>query len=171
MNASPKPLEAQSASNPGQPMPTSPASPAAGSSPKKILVVDDSLVILKVLGIKLKSAGYTVLTATDGASGISLARQERPDLVLLDISFPPDVAHGGGVRWDAFTIIAWLKRTEEVTNVPIIVITAGDPAKFKNRALAAGAVAFFQKPLDHDQLIGTIHQILGGPTPTAPQSA
>ena len=150
-------------------MPASPASPAAASRPKKILVVDDSLVILKVLGIKLKSAGYTVLTATDGASGINSARQERPDLVLLDISFPPDVAHGGGVRWDAFTIMAWLKRMEEVANTPIIVITSGDPAKFKDRALAAGAVAFFQKPLDHDQLIGTIYQILGGPTLTTPQ--
>jgi two-component system cell cycle response regulator len=132
-------------------------------TPKKILVVDDSLLILKVLDLKLKSAGYAVLTAPDGATAINVARQEKPDLILLDISFPPDVAHGGGVRWDAFTIMAWMKRVEETARIPVIVITSSDPAQVKAKAMAAGAVAFFQKPINHDELLAAIGNALGEP--------
>jgi CheY-like chemotaxis protein len=139
-------------------------------TPKKILVVDDSLVILKVLALKLKAAGYAVLTAPDGGSAISLVRQERPDLLLLDISFPPDVGHGGGVRWDGFTIMAWMKRMEETATTRIIVITSSDPAKVKDKAMAAGAVAFFQKPINHDELLATIRAVLGEPPPEPPRT-
>src|SRR5438874_6015269 len=79
-------------------------------NPKKILIVDDSTIILKALSMKLKLAGYAVLTAQDGAEAVSLARREQPNLILLDISFPPDVAHGGGVAWDGFLIMNWLLR-------------------------------------------------------------
>jgi two-component system cell cycle response regulator len=135
---------------------------------KKILVVDDSLVILKVLEFKLKSAGYSVLTAPDGAAAIGLARQEKPDLIVLDISFPPDVAHGGGVRWDGFSIMAWMKRSEETARTPVIVITASDPAKVKEKVLAAGAAGFFHKPINHDELLAAIRAALGEPQTAAP---
>ena len=147
------------------PMTLSSSSQAAATHPKKILVVDDSLVILKVLSVKLNSAGYTVLTAADGASAISTVRKERPDLILLDVMFPPDVAHGGGVRWDAFTIMSWIKRIEEAAHTPIIVITSGDPASLKDRCLAAGAAAFFQKPINYDELVATIRRVLGETSP------
>jgi len=128
---------------------------------KKILVVDDSPVILAALSIKLKTNGYDVLTALDGSSAVSNARQEKPDLILLDISFPPDVAHGGGVPWDGFLIMNWLRRLEEARNIPIIVITGGDPVKFKDRAIAAGATSFFHKPFENDELLAMISQVLG----------
>jgi DNA-binding response OmpR family regulator len=130
---------------------------------KKILVVDDNQVILKALSIKLESAGYRVFRAVDGSEGVSAARREKPDLIILDISFPPDVSHGGGVPWDGFLIIEWLHRMDEAKNTPIIVITGGDPAKYKERSLAAGAVAFFQKPINHQELIATIHNTLQAP--------
>src|SRR5436190_5344991 len=100
-------------------------------NPKKILVVDDSTIILKALSMKLKTAGYAVLTAQDGSEAVSLARRERPDLILLDISFPPDVGHGGGVPWDGFLIMGWLRRMDELKNVPIVIITGADPEKYK----------------------------------------
>src|SRR5690242_5558332 len=85
-----------------------PSSPAAASQScppalpkrKRILVVDDNKVILKAMAMKLKSSGYEVLMAEDGSEAVSTARQQKPDLILLDINFPPDVAHGGGVAWD-----------------------------------------------------------------------
>ena len=95
------------------------------------------------------------------AAAVSAVRQEKPDLILLDLSFPPDVAHGGGVAWDGFLIMNWLQRLEEAKNIPIIVITGGDPAKCKDRALAAGAADFFHKPIDNDELLAVIRQTLG----------
>ena len=128
---------------------------------KKILVVDDSPLILKMMSMKLTQNGYDVVTAEDGGGAVSAVRQEKPDLILLDISFPPDVAHGGGVAWDGFLIMNWLQRMEEARQIPIIVITGGDPAKYKDRALAAGAASFFHKPIDNDSLLAVIRQILG----------
>jgi len=130
-------------------------------SRKKILVVDDNQVILRTMSMKLTSEGYDVVTAEDGSEAVSAVRRERPDLILLDISFPPDVAHGGGLAWDGFLIMEWLRRLDEGKNVPIIVITGGDPVKYKDRALAAGAVSFFHKPIDNDELLAIVAQTLG----------
>ena len=133
---------------------------------KRILVVDDDRVILKSLTIKLNARGYDVTTASDGGSALSAVRTQPPDLILLDISFPPDVGHGGGVSWDGFLIMTWFKRMEEATHIPIIIITGGDPAKYEERARKIGATAFFHKPIDHDELFDVISKGLGE-TPAA----
>ena len=128
---------------------------------KSILVVDDNHVILKTLSMKLTGCGYDVFTAEDGAEAVSTVRRSKPDLILLDLSFPPDVAHGGGVPWDGFMIMNWLRRLEESKGIPIIVVTGGDPGKYKDRALAAGAVSFFHKPVNSDDLLTVIRTTLG----------
>jgi two-component system chemotaxis response regulator CheY len=124
---------------------------------KKILIVDDDAVIIKTTSAKLKSHGYQVVAAVDAAEAVSAVRQEKPDLILLDISFPPDV---GSVDWDGFKIMAWLQRMDEGRNIPVIVITSGDPAKYEERSLTDGAAAFFHKPIQHDELLTVIAQIL-----------
>ena len=58
-------------------------------------------------------------------------------------------------------MIDWFRRMDEVKNIPIIIITGTDDAKYKDRALAAGAAAFFHKPINNDELLATIHKILG----------
>jgi CheY-like chemotaxis protein len=125
---------------------------------KKILVVDDNEIILKTISLRLQGAGYEVVTALDGSEAVSAARKEAPDLVLLDISFPPDV---GGVEWDGFRIMEWFRRMENVKKVPVIIITGGEVANNKERAIAGGAVAFFNKPIDHDDLLKVIRATLG----------
>ena|SRR2546425_6579289 len=142
------------------PVQVSVTSPQITMNRKKILVVDDNAIILKTLTMKLQASGYDVLTAEDGAVAVSTARQERPDVILLDITFPPDVAHGGGVPWDGFLIMGWLKRMEEAKNIPIIVITGGRPEEYKARSIAAGAVGFVQKPINFDELLTAIRQAL-----------
>jgi DNA-binding response OmpR family regulator len=127
---------------------------------KKILVVDDDLVILKTISMKLTANGYEACTADDGAGAVSTVRRCKPDLILLDLSFPPDVAHGGGVAWDGFLIMDWLRRLDEAKGIPIIIITGGDPVKYKDRALAAGAVHFFHKPINSDELLTVIRKTL-----------
>jgi CheY-like chemotaxis protein len=129
-------------------------------SRKKVLVVDDNVIILKTMSMKLTASGYDVITAEDGGEAVSSVRREKPDLILLDLSFPPDVAHGGGVAWDGFLIMSWLQRLDEAKDIPIIVITGGDPAKFKDRALAAGAASFFHKPINNDELLAVIAETL-----------
>src|SRR6185503_6874585 len=141
---------------------------AASTNPKpdagrrrKILVVDDNAVMLKVFSLKLKANGYDVSTAMDGSEAISMVRKEKPDLILVDVSFPPDVGHGGGVPWDGFLIMDWVRRIDEAKHIPFIVITGGDPVKYEKRSRDAGAVAFFRKPIDHEGLISVIRRTFG----------
>ena len=132
---------------------------SASGRPKKILVVDDNEIILKTVSLKLQGAGYQVITALDGSEAVAAARRETPDLILLDISFPPDV---GGVEWDGFRIMEWFHRLEAAKKVPVIIITGGEDSKNKERAVASGAVAFFHKPIDHDDLLKVIRASLTG---------
>ena len=126
----------------------------------KILIVDDSPIILKTFSNKLHTCGYETLTAQDGGTAVNLARQQKPDLIILDINFRPDVGHGGGVAWDGFLIIGWLRRMEEAKDTPVIIITGADAAKYKQRALAAGAVDFLHKPVDPDELVAAVRRAL-----------
>ena len=111
--------------------------------------------------MKLRSSGFEVITAQDGAGAVSLARANRPDLILLDINFPPDVSHGGGVFWDGLLIMGWLRRIEETKTTPIIVITGEDANRYRERSLAAGASAFLAKPIRPDQLLALVRRALG----------
>lgn len=133
----------------------------ASYSAKKILVVDDDPVIQKALSWDLQRNGYEVLTAFDGPEAFTLVRREKPDLILLDVFFPPDIFQSGNT-WDAFLIIQWLQRLEEARDrrIPVIVISGADPQDFRDRCLAAGAVACFQKPIPMPQLLLAIRQNL-----------
>jgi CheY-like chemotaxis protein len=126
---------------------------------KKILVVDDDEHILKALSENLQGAGYQVFTALDGAAAVATARKENPDLILLDIRFPPDV---DGVAWDGFRIMDWFHRLDSAKRIPIIIITGSVELKNKERAAKSGAVAFFHKPFDQDDLLKVIRSVLGG---------
>ena len=145
---------------PSNPISVPKPAPATG---KKILIVDDSVIILKTLTTKLRAAGYQVFTAIDGSEAVSTVRRDRPDLILLDINFPPDVSHGGGVAWDGFLIMNWLRRMEEAISTPIIIISSTDPAASKERCAAVGVSGFFKKPLNSEDLLNAISEILGVP--------
>lgn len=126
----------------------------------KILIVDDNPVVLKAFELKLSALGFTILTASDGGSAVTIARNERPDLIILDLNFPPDVG-SSGLQWTGFKIMQWLQRFQDVAVIPVIIITSDDPAEFKEKALAAGAFAFFQKPINQEELLLTIYRALG----------
>lgn len=128
---------------------------------KRVLVVDDNFVDAKVLSNRLKAEGYEVLLAQDGAAAVSTARKQKLDLILLDVLYPPDVANGGGVSWDGFLILNWLRRMDEAKNVPVIFVTGADPAKYRQRAIQAGAANFFSKPVKVDELLTAVKMLLG----------
>ena len=126
---------------------------------KKILVVDDNKIILKAVSMVLQSNGYEVITAADGAAVVSIVDREIPDLILLDLLFPPD-AMDVGMHWDGFAIMRWLRNMSEAKDVPIIIISGAEPAKYEASSLSAGARAFLRKPLDMDELVATVRTVL-----------
>ena len=134
-------------------------SPAPAQA-KKILIVDDNEIVIKTITLKLQGAGYRVVAAMDGSEAVAAARREIPDLILLDISFPPDV---GSVEWDGFRIMEWFQRLENSRKIPIIIITGSEDPRMKERATSAGAVAYFQKPLEHDFLLKVVRSTIGDP--------
>ena len=118
---------------------------------KKILIVDDEQDLLEIMNERLRASGYQVATAGDGVSAISVAQREKPDLILLDIGLPAG---------DGFSVIRRVKSLGPIALTPIIVITALDALTNKERALEAGAKAFFQKPIDIDGLLAAIEEAL-----------
>jgi DNA-binding response OmpR family regulator len=132
---------------------------------KVILVVDDSLVFQKAMLMKLRAHGYDVMTAEDGSAALAAIRRLQPDLILLDINFPPDVGHGGGIGWDGFLILRWLRRTREAVDVPVIAVTGGDLDLYRENCKEAGILDLLAKPLDEELLVTKIRAVLKQPEP------
>ena len=89
----------------------------------------------------------------------STAEEQKAELIILDINFPA----GGSMEWSGFTILQWLRRFPELANIPVIFITGAESAKFKERALAVGAIAFFEKPVDFNELLKVMVETLSRP--------
>jgi DNA-binding response OmpR family regulator len=119
---------------------------------KKILLVDDDKDLLRGLNFRLRAHGYETVIATDGYSAISVAQKEKPDLMILDIGLPVG---------DGFTVMERVGRSHSLGLIPIIILTARDLKINKERALKAGAVAFFQKPADNEELLAAIKKATG----------
>jgi CheY-like chemotaxis protein len=126
----------------------------------KILVVDDDPVFTKGMSNRLHREGYEVMVASDGSEAVSALRQGKPDLILLDILFDPDVGHGGGVSWDGFLIMEWLRRMGGIGDTPVVFVTASDASEYAERARKAGALGLFQKTRETLELIDLIHRVL-----------
>jgi two-component system cell cycle response regulator DivK len=131
--------------------------PAGIGKGRKILVVDDNLIVLKAF--ELKACGFEVLTCAEGAAAVSVARQQQPDLIVLDINFPPDVG-SSGLAWDGFSIMQWMRRFQEASKIPVIIISSSEASKFKEKSLTAGATAFFQKPINYDEFLLAVHRAM-----------
>jgi DNA-binding response OmpR family regulator len=118
----------------------------------KILIIEDDADQLIGLKLRLQAYGYTVVHATDAVSAVRVARQELPDLILLDIGLPAG---------DGFVVMQRLHNLVDVAHVPIIIVSARDPEHHAERALNAGAYCYFQKPVDNRDLLDAIEDALG----------
>lgn len=128
---------------------------------KRILIADDSLTVLTALEHKLNAAGYEVHCASDGSEAVTLAGRIRPDLVIIDVNFPPDISQGG-VDWNGFKIVEWMQRTGALGLAPAIIITTDEVEKHRDAAVAVGATALFQKPISLPVLLETVKDCLQG---------
>lgn len=137
----------------------------------RILIADHDRGQVHTLSNRLTAEGYEVLQAVDGAETVSTVRNQHPDLVLLNTTFPPDVSHGGGAFTDAFLIMAWLQRMEEAAGIRIILMSDEDTPDLQRRAKAAGAMGFFPKPVNQEALLGVLQRMFGGIQQEAPSEA
>ena len=119
---------------------------------KKILIIDDDQHLLLGLAARLKANGYGVISATDAISAVTVARKEAPDLVILDLGLPAG---------DGFLVLERMRGLTDLVATPVIVLSARDPLNNKQRALDAGAVAFFQKPPENHSFLSAVRQALG----------
>ena len=115
----------------------------------KILVVDDEQDIAKALKVRLKANGYNVVLAYDSVQAFTVANQEKPDLIILDIMIP-----GGG----GFVVAERLKQSNATHHIPIIFLTGISGGE--ERAHKVGASGYVMKPYHPDELLETIHRAL-----------
>lgn len=113
----------------------------------KILVVDDDPDLVRALRVRLRANNYEITTAGDGYSAIASAHKERPDLIILDLGLPAG---------DGFSVLDRLQKSDPLSAVPVIVLSARDPQANEEKALRAGAAAYFQKPADNEELLNII---------------
>jgi len=123
-------------------------------------VVDHKPVIQRTVYFAPRDQGYTFQMARENTEALRIVRKERPDLILLDIHFPPDASVGGGGVRDGFWALDWMRRMDELNGVPIVIISGDDPATASPQARAAGADAYLHKPINKDELALIVAELL-----------
>ena len=123
----------------------------------RILIVEDNELNMKLLNDILEAHGYDILKSSQGVEAIELARQERPDVILLDIQLP-DIS--------GLEVSRRLKADPETSGIPIIAVTAFAMAGDEKRALDAGCDGYVTKPIMLREFLEMLRQF--GPAPRVP---
>jgi two-component system, cell cycle response regulator DivK len=118
----------------------------------KILLVEDNDMNRDMLSRRLERKGYEILIAVDGKEGVEIAQNQRPDLILMDMSLP--VMDG----WEA---TRQLKANPEMRHIPVIALTAHAMSGDKEKALEAGCDDYDTKPVELPRLLEKIEALLG----------
>jgi len=124
---------------------------AKKSEPKKILVIDDEPHLVEVIASRLRANQYEVFTAVLGLEGLEKARNEKPDLILLDILMPDA---------DGYQVLRQLKEDMKTKEIPVVMLTAHESDSDRATGFAAGAIQYLTKPFGPLELIDTIRGIL-----------
>jgi two-component system cell cycle response regulator DivK len=117
----------------------------------KILVVEDNAANLKLASLLLRNAGHTPLLAVDAESGLTLARTEQPDLILMDIQLP---------GMDGLAATALLKEDPVTADIPVIALTALAMKDDEEKSRIAGCDGYIAKPLRYQELYVAIDILL-----------
>jgi len=121
-------------------------------SDKKILVADDESHILNVVSLKLRNAGFTVVTARDGQEALDLAQSEHPDLLITDYHMP---------NLSGIELCQKLKQDPATANIPAIMLTARGYHLEPNDTEQSGILRMLSKPFSPRQLLATVEEVLG----------
>lgn len=118
----------------------------------KVMVVDDSITVRKVTSRLLERHNMQVITAKDGVDAVAVLQEEHPDVMLLDIEMP---------RMDGFELARHMRSTDELSDIPIIMITSRTGDKHRNHALDLGVKRYLGKPYQEADLMENIYTVLG----------
>ncbi len=119
----------------------------------KVLIVDDSPTETYKMETILKKNGYNVVKAENGEEGVEMAKKELPNIVLMDVVMP---------GLNGFQATRLLTKAKETSHIPVIIVTTKDQPTDKLWGKRQGAKGYLVKPVDDNQLIDTIKQVLGG---------
>ena len=118
---------------------------------EKILIVEDNPINMRLIEMTLRAKNYTLLQATDGEEALDVAKEGRPDLILMDIQLP---------KIDGLEVTRRLKKTKAFRRIPVIAMTAYAMKGDKERAIEAGCDAYLSKPINTRELPGMIAEML-----------
>jgi CheY-like chemotaxis protein len=117
----------------------------------RILIIDDDAGVRGVLKMMLERAGHEVAAATCGAEGLEKAREQKPDLVMLDIEMP---------GMNGFDVCSLMKTDQALRDVRVVIMTGRPLAGMPARAQAVGAVDLLSKPFERERLLKKIDEYL-----------
>jgi DNA-binding response OmpR family regulator len=118
---------------------------------RKVLLIDDEEEMVEMVSVSLSAAGYAMTTAFESLQGIEKAKNEKPDLILLDIMMP---------GMDGYEICRRLKALEETKNIPVIFFTAMGNVDLEEKVFAVCGRDFIRKPFEPEELLEKIKKAL-----------
>ena len=119
---------------------------------KKVLIVEDNELNMKLFHDLLDSQGYETLQTREGLQALALARQHRPDLILMDIQLP---------EISGLEVTKWLKDDEELKAIPVVAVTAFAMKGDEERIRSGGCEAYISKPISVMHFLDVVRQHLG----------
>jgi chemosensory pili system protein ChpA (sensor histidine kinase/response regulator) len=122
---------------------------------KIVLLADDSISVRRFVGRMLEKAGYRVKLAADGLEALEMVSQSRCDLVITDLEMP---------RTNGYELMSHMRQNPDTRNIPVMVVTSRAGAKHRDRAVKEGATAFLTKPVQEDQLVAAVSDLIGSGT-------
>lgn len=118
---------------------------------KNILVVDDEIGALTLIGIMLERGGFTVLKAKDATSALAVLDQNTPDMIILDVMMP---------GMDGIELCQVIRNRDDTKETPVLILSARGDAESVMRGMEAGANDYLPKPILHHDLVAKVRSIL-----------
>jgi two-component system, cell cycle response regulator DivK len=121
---------------------------------KTVMIVEDNELNMKLFPDLLEANGYSTIQTRNGKEALDLARNHKPDLILMDIQLP---------EISGLDVTRWIKEDETIKHIPVIAVTAFAMKGDEERIRAGGCEAYLSKPISVAKFIETVRHFLGGP--------
>jgi two-component system cell cycle response regulator DivK len=121
---------------------------------KTVMIVEDNELNMKLFHDLLEANGYNTIQTRNGKEALDLARNHKPDLILMDIQLP---------EISGLDVTRWIKEDETIKHIPVIAVTAFAMKGDEERIRAGGCEAYLSKPISVAKFIETVRHFLGGP--------